>query len=103
MPAAPCLPLRTNACKTGARFRAIILTSFTTFAGLYPLITLESTQAQFLIPMAVSLGYGVILTTFITLFLVPVSVLVVEDLKKLLLLAAPYSGDASGDKKPLSV
>ncbi len=66
-----------------ARFRAIMLTSFTTFAGLYPLIKLESTQAQFLIPMAVSLGYGVLFATFITLFLVPVNYLILHDVKRL--------------------
>ena len=54
-----------------ARFRAIILTSLTTFAGLYPLISMESTQSQFLIPMAVSLGYGILFATCITLILVP--------------------------------
>ena len=64
-----------------ARFRPILLTSITTFAGLFPLLRLESTQAQVLIPMAVSLGYGVLFATFITLFLVPVSYLVLEDIK----------------------
>ncbi|MGY8688659.1 MAG: efflux RND transporter permease subunit [Verrucomicrobiales bacterium] len=73
----------------GARFRAIILTSFTTFAGLYPLITLKSTQAQFLIPMAVSLGYGVLFATFITLFLVPINYLILDDIKKLFRMASP--------------
>jgi len=67
-----------------ARFRPIILTSFTTFAGLFPLLRLESTQAQFLIPMAISLGYGILFATFITLFLVPVIYLVLEDSKALL-------------------
>ncbi|CAN5432620.1 efflux RND transporter permease subunit [soil metagenome] len=66
-----------------ARFRAIILTSITTFAGLYPLLRLESTQAQFLIPMAVSLGYGILFATAITLILVPVNYLILEDLKVL--------------------
>ena len=67
-----------------ARFRPIILTSITTFAGLYPLLTLESTQAQVLIPMAISLGYGILFATLITLFLVPVSYLILEDLKRVL-------------------
>jgi multidrug efflux pump subunit AcrB len=66
-----------------ARFRAIILTSITTFAGLFPLIRMESTQAQFLIPMAVSLGYGILFATFITLFLIPINYLILEDLKDL--------------------
>lgn len=65
-----------------ARFRAIILTSLTTFAGLVPLVFFEkSTQAQFLIPMAVSLGFGVLFSTSVTLFLVPVGYLLLEDVK----------------------
>lgn len=63
-----------------ARFRAILLTSLTTFAGLMPLIFDQSTQAQFLIPMAVSLGFGILFATFITLLLVPVVYLMLEDL-----------------------
>lgn len=67
-----------------ARFRAIILTSLTTFAGLMPLIFEKSTQAQFLIPMAVSLGFGILFATFITLILVPVCYLLLEDARRLL-------------------
>ena len=66
-----------------ALFRPILLTSITTFAGLFPLLRLESTQAQVLFPMAISLGYGVLFATFITLMLVPVSYLVLEDIKSL--------------------
>ncbi|MEX2579121.1 MAG: efflux RND transporter permease subunit [Verrucomicrobiales bacterium] len=63
-----------------ARFRAITLTSATTFAGLFPLIRMEATQAQFLIPMAVSLGYGILFATMITLFLVPINYLILHDI-----------------------
>jgi multidrug efflux pump subunit AcrB len=66
-----------------ARFRAILLTSITTFAGLYPLLQLKSTQAQILIPMAISLGYGILFATVITLFLVPINYLILEDIKSL--------------------
>lgn len=66
-----------------ARFRAVILTSLTTFFGLLPLIFESSTQAQFLIPMAVSLGYGILFATAITLILIPVNYLVLEDLIRL--------------------
>ncbi len=66
-----------------ARFRPILLTSVTTFAGLYPLLQLKSTQAQSLIPMAISLGYGILFATLITLFLVPINYLVLEDIKSL--------------------
>ncbi len=66
-----------------ARFRAVILTSLTTFLGLLPLIFESSTQAQFLIPMAVSLGYGIIFATVVTLILIPVNYLVLEDIRAL--------------------
>ena len=53
------------------RFRPILLTSLTTFLGLLPLMLERSLQAQFLIPMAISLGFGVIFATTITLYLIP--------------------------------
>ncbi len=65
----------------GARFRPILLTSLTTFAGLTPLIMDKSTQAQFLIPMAVSLGFGILFATMLTLVLIPTFYLIVEDIK----------------------
>jgi len=64
-----------------SRFRPVILTSLTTFIGLMPLLFEQSTQAQFLIPMAVSLGFGILFATFITLILVPVNYLLVERIK----------------------
>ena len=60
----------------GRRFRPILLTSVTTFVGLIPLLMDRSIQAQFLIPMAVSLGFGVLFATAITLVLVPCALLV---------------------------
>ena len=66
-----------------ARFRAILLTSLTTFFGLMPLIFEKSTQAQFLIPMAVSLGFGIMFATLITLILIPCNYLILEDIKGL--------------------
>lgn len=66
-----------------ARFRPIMLTSLTTFLGLAPLLFEKSTQAQFLIPMAISLGFGIIFATFITLILVPVNYRIMEDIKGL--------------------
>jgi multidrug efflux pump subunit AcrB len=65
----------------GRRFRPVLLTSLTTFVGLMPLLFEKSTQAQFLIPMAVSLGFGILFATLITLFLVPVNYLIMEDIK----------------------
>jgi len=65
-----------------ARFRAIWLTSLTTFAGLTPLVFFEkSVQAQFLIPMAISLGFGVMFATTVTLVLVPSLYMILEDLR----------------------
>ncbi|WP_052248797.1 efflux RND transporter permease subunit [Leisingera sp. ANG-Vp] len=55
-----------------SRFRAVMLTSITTFSGLIPLVLETSEQAQFLIPMAVSLAFGVLFATLITLILIPV-------------------------------
>jgi len=66
-----------------ARFRAVILTSLTTFFGLLPLIFESSTQAQFLIPMAVSLGYGILFATLVTLVLIPVNYMVLEDIRSI--------------------
>ncbi|MCW9021427.1 MAG: efflux RND transporter permease subunit, partial [Sedimenticola sp.] len=62
-----------------ARFRPVMLTSLTTFMGLAPLLFEQSTQAQFMIPMAVSLGFGILFATFITLLLVPVNYLLMEN------------------------
>ncbi|MBL62620.1 MAG: hypothetical protein CMI30_04340 [Opitutae bacterium] len=62
-----------------ARFRPIILTSLTTFVGLLPILFERSLQAQFLKPMAISIGFGVLFATLITLLLIPVLYLVLED------------------------
>ncbi len=63
-----------------ARFRPIVLTAVTTFAGLTPLMLERSLQAQMLIPMAISLAFGVLFATAITLILVPCGYLILEDL-----------------------
>ena len=62
-----------------ARFRPILLTSVTTFVGLLPLMLEKSLQAQFLIPMGVSLAYGVVFATVISLLLVPAIYLILDD------------------------
>jgi multidrug efflux pump subunit AcrB len=62
-----------------ARFRPILLTSLTTFAGLTPMLLETDVQARFLVPMAVSLGFGILFASLITLFLVPCLYLVLED------------------------
>jgi len=63
------------------RFRPILLTSLTTFFGLFPLLMEKSVQAQFLIPMAISLAYGVLFATVITLVIVPSAYLFIDNLK----------------------
>jgi predicted RND superfamily exporter protein len=62
------------------RFRPILLTSLTTFLGLTPMIFETSLQARFLIPMAISLGFGVLFATFIILLMVPAFYIITEDL-----------------------
>ncbi len=62
------------------RFRPIILTTATTFGGLAPMIFEPSIQARFMIPMAISLGYGILFATFITLILIPSLYMILEDI-----------------------
>jgi len=64
------------------RFRAVILTTVTTFAGLAPLILERSSQAQSLIPLAISIAFGELFGTLLTLFVIPATILVVNDLKR---------------------
>ena len=77
------MDLKRAAIESGTRrFRPILLTSLTTFAGLFPLLMDNSLQAQFLIPMATSLGFGVLFATAITLYLIPCALLFADDVKK---------------------
>jgi multidrug efflux pump subunit AcrB len=78
-------PVKEAVYKAGlARFRAIALTTVTTVAGLYPLILEKSFQAQFLIPMAVSLAYGVLFGTAFILIFFPVIILALNDLNRVM-------------------
>jgi multidrug efflux pump subunit AcrB len=63
------------------RFRPIMLTTLTTFCGLLPMILEKSLQARFLVPMAISLAFGVLFATCITLLLVPSLYMILEDIK----------------------
>jgi multidrug efflux pump subunit AcrB len=65
------------------RFRAIMLTSATTFLGLGPMLLERSAQAQFMIPMAISLAFGIVFATVITLLLVPSLYMILDDLGRL--------------------
>ena len=64
------------------RFRPILLTSLTTFVGLVPLMSTKSFDAAFMVPMAVSLAFGVLFATFITLMLVPTAYLILDDIQR---------------------
>jgi multidrug efflux pump subunit AcrB len=62
-----------------ARFRAIVLTSFTTAAGLMPILFETSTQATYVMPTAISISFGIVFATVITLFLIPALYMLQED------------------------
>ncbi len=76
-------PLQEAVVNAGTRrFRAILLTSLTTFFGLVPILTETSTQAQMIIPMAISLAFGIVFATVITLLLVPSLYMILQDLNE---------------------
>jgi multidrug efflux pump subunit AcrB len=77
------------------RFRPIILTTVTTAGGLTPIILETSLQAQYLIPMAISLGFGIVFATAIILILVPCLYVVLEDVRRLLIASEPEVADSS--------
>ncbi|KKA45966.1 efflux RND transporter permease subunit [Salinivibrio sp. KP-1] len=81
-----------------ARFRAITLTSITTFAGVLPIMFETSLQARFVIPMAVALGFAVMFATLLTLFLVPCLYLMLQDIGQLLRRLTP--GLSSSQSEP---
>jgi multidrug efflux pump subunit AcrB len=65
-----------------ARFRPVMLTSLTTFGGLIPLLLEPSSSSRFLVPMAISLGFGILFATAITLILIPANMLIVQDIRR---------------------
>jgi multidrug efflux pump subunit AcrB len=65
------------------RFRAILLTTITTFFGLMPMILEKSMQAQFLIPMAISIAFGVAFATLLTLILIPCLLAILNDIRRI--------------------
>jgi multidrug efflux pump subunit AcrB len=76
------LDVETAVVESGkARFRAVLLTSITTIAGLLPILLERSFQAQFLIPMAISICFGLLAATFLTLLYVPALYLIVRDIR----------------------
>jgi multidrug efflux pump subunit AcrB len=98
----PLLKAVQDAART--RFRAILLTSLTTFLGLAPITVFEtSLQAQLVIPMAASLAFGILFATVITLFLIPSLYLILDDFKAWWkeawshLIPARFNGDKPAD------
>ncbi len=78
------IPVRKAVVDAGIRrFRPILLTTLTTFFGLLPMIFEQSLQARFLIPMAISLAFGVLFSTFVILVLIPTLYMILEDFKGL--------------------
>ncbi len=77
------------------RFRPIMLTSLTTFFGLLPLMFDSSSTSQFLIPMGISLGFGILFATLITLILIPANLVIAEDIRRFF---AKLFGRDSGEK-----
>jgi multidrug efflux pump subunit AcrB len=75
-------PLKSVHMAAVQRFRPILLTTVTTFGGLAPMIFETSRQARFLIPMALSLGFGILFATFITLAIVPSLYMILEDTRR---------------------
>ncbi|MGB5445117.1 MAG: efflux RND transporter permease subunit, partial [Psychromonas sp.] len=71
-----------SACSNAvrARFRAIFITSLTTLAGLFPLLTESSTQAQFLIPLVASIAFGLLATTMLASIVVPCVLVILDDM-----------------------
>ena len=93
------------------RFRAILLTSLTTFFGLLPLLSERSAQAAWLKPMGVTLAVGVLLATVVTLVLLPACYLLLDDLQQMFrrrvrggaLLEASGAGTGSRDAQALTI
>lgn len=77
------------------RFRPIFLTTATTFFGLTPIILEDSLQAQYIVPMAISLGFGIVFTTAVILFVVPCLYLVLDDAIRLTTKAQPARPSAA--------
>jgi multidrug efflux pump subunit AcrB len=86
-----------------ARFRAITLTSITTFAGVLPIMFETSLQAKFVIPMAVALGFAVLYATLVTLVLVPCLYMILEDLKAGFIWLFSFVGKLFKRKKTKSI
>jgi multidrug efflux pump subunit AcrB len=74
-------PIEAASSASARRFRPIVLTTLTTAMGLTPLLFEKSPQAQFLIPMGVSLGFGILVSGFMVIFVTPAVAVIIEDLR----------------------
>jgi multidrug efflux pump subunit AcrB len=90
-------PVVAAADSAARRFRPVLLTTLTTALGLAPLLFEKSPQAQFLIPMAVSLGFGILVSAFMVLFVTPSVAVIADDLRAL----ARSSDETPGDEEPV--
>ena len=77
-------PIEAAAESSARRFRPVLLTTLTTALGLAPLLFEKSPQAQFLIPMGVSLGFGILISGFLVLFVTPAVAVIMEDIRRVL-------------------
>ena len=75
-------PIDAAAASAARRFRPVILTTLTTALGLTPLLFEKSPQAQFLIPMGVSLGFGILISGLMVLFVTPAVAVIIEDIRR---------------------
>lgn len=92
------LTIKSAALQAGTqRFRAIILTSATTFFGLLPIVLERSLQAQIVIPMAISLAFGILFATVITLILIPSLYMILDDIRQ----AFEKLKANKGDREPI--
>jgi multidrug efflux pump subunit AcrB len=82
-------PIEAAADSAARRFRPVLLTTLTTALGLAPLLFEKSPQAQFLIPMAVSLGFGIVISGFMVLFVTPSVAVIIDDLRERVSSRAP--------------
>ncbi len=85
-------PVEAAAAAAARRFRPIVLTTLTTALGLAPLLFETSPQAQFLIPMGVSLGFGILISGFMVIFVTPAVAVILEDIRHLRVFAAKTAG-----------
>ncbi len=91
-------PIDAAAVSAARRFRPVVLTTLTTALGLTPLLFEKSPQAQFLIPMGVSLGFGILISGLMVLFVTPAAAVIVEDIRRVG--ADSARGETSADTVP---